>query len=117
MALGDMPAKEWVAKEKAGQLPGGEYVVSEILDERWNAEDECREFIVKWKVGARGAQPELAFAKQWFAEKPNPPIASFPYVASGSSSGATIRSHFVRALHELQYPPGLASHWTLYRHW
>lgn len=53
MALGDMPAKEWVEKEKTGDLPPGEYVVSEILDERWDAGEERREFIVKWQVRAK----------------------------------------------------------------
>ncbi|CAK0749789.1 hypothetical protein CVIRNUC_001938 [Coccomyxa viridis] len=46
---GDMPLEEWLAKEKDGTIPSGDYVVTAILDERRRPRGCIDEFIVKWK--------------------------------------------------------------------
>ena len=47
---GDMPLEEWLAKEKDGTIPSGDYVVTAILDERRRPRGCIDEFIVKWKA-------------------------------------------------------------------
>ena len=47
---GDMPLEEWLAKEKDGIIPSGDYVVTAILDERQRPRGCIDEFIVKWKA-------------------------------------------------------------------
>ena len=47
---GDMPLEEWLAKEKDGTIPSGDYIVTAILDERRRPRGCIDEFIVKWKA-------------------------------------------------------------------
>lgn len=56
-APGDMPKREWMRKEAKGELPGGEYKLTAIVDER-RVRGGKREFLLKWEV--RTASPQCA---------------------------------------------------------